>query len=138
MDRTDIVNAKRPLDIEVPEQLTNSTRRKNAYHCVFAEACNRLPQVAEAIVHLSTAYIRFKGDKHFTRYRVQMRLRDQIVMFDRFGAFDPGQYRLGVLQPSHQAHGKRMGGKGTGAKGGPARKRLFIKGVRAPANIASL
>jgi hypothetical protein len=138
MDRTDIINAKTPLFIDVPEQLTKSTRRKNAYHCVFAEACARVPQVQEAIVHLSTAYIKMKGEKYFRRYRVSTRLRDQIVMFDRFGAFDPGLYSLGVIQPSHQARGRRQGTAGTGARTDQKRKRVFIKGVRAPANIATL
>jgi hypothetical protein len=138
MDRTDIVNANKPLIIEVPEQLTHSKRRKNSYHCVFAEACQKIPQVEEAIVHLSTAYLRFKGEKVFKRYRVQTRLRDQIVAFDRFGVFDPGEYTLGCIQPSHRASGRRQGTASTGAKPGAQRKRMFIKGVRAPANIATL
>jgi hypothetical protein len=138
MDRTDIVNATKPLTILVPEQLTHSKRRKNSYHCVFAEACHRMPHVEEAIVHLSTAYLRFKGEQVFKRYRVNMRLRDQIVMFDRFGAFDPGEYTLSLIQPSHRASGRRQGTSPTGAKPGQQRKRVFIKGVRAPANIATL
>jgi hypothetical protein len=138
MDRTDIVNATKPLIIEVPEQLTHSRRRKNSYHCVFAEACQKMPQVEEAIVHLSTAYLRFKGEKLFKRYRVLQRLRDQIVMFDRFGVFDPGEYTLTTIQPSHRADGRRQGTSPTGAKPAAQRKRVFIKGVRAPANIATL
>lgn len=137
MYRTEIENANQKLVIEVPEHV--SGRRKNAYHCVFAEACNQLPNVDEAIIHLSTAYIRFKGQKTFTRYRVSLRLRDQIVMYDRFGAFDGGTYTLSVIQPTHRASGKRQG---TEQKtfGQPAsnRKRVMIKGVRAPAKISSL
>jgi hypothetical protein len=138
MERTEIVNAKTKIEIDVPTQLTKSTRRKNAYHCVFAEACARMPQVDEAIIHLSTAYLRFKGEKVFRRYRVQTRLRDQIVAFDKFGAFDPGVYTLGVIQPSHQASGERQG-TDKPAKGGPKRRGgVKIKGVRERANIATL
>lgn len=138
MQRTEIVNAKKNIEIEVPPQLTKSSRRKNAYHCVFAEACAKLPQVDEAIVHLSTAYLRFKGEKEFRRYRVHTRLRDQIVNFDRFGSFEPGIYTLGVIQPSHQASGQRQG-TNKPPRGGPPRKGgLKIKGVRSRANIATL
>jgi hypothetical protein len=137
MERTDIVNARSKLLIEAPEQLTKRTRRKNACHCVFAEACNRLPNVDEAIIHVSTAYIRFKGHKHFTRYRVHTTLRDQIVIFDRFGVFDPGS----ALQPSHQARGQRQGGNSNGQTKKAIirpRKVQWLQGVRAPANIATL
>jgi hypothetical protein len=149
MKNTDIINADEPLTIDVPAPLTNSKRRRNAYHCVFAEACMKLPRVAEAIVHVSTAYIRWEGEEHFTRYRVPVSLRDQIVSFDKTGGFDPGEYRLVPIQPSHRAWGKRQGGpnkelswkdwidpKRDPPK--PKRKRVFIKGIRAPANIASL
>lgn len=141
MQRTDIINAKEKLTIDVPPKLARSKRRRNAYHCVFAEACNRLPEVAEAIIHLSTAYIRFRGEEHWTRYRVHTRLRDQIVIFDRYGDFEPGEYSLGCIQPSHQASGRRQGTTGTGTRWTEERrkrKRVFVKGVRAPANIATL
>lgn len=141
MDRSEIVNAKKGMVIEVPEQLTKSTRRKNAYHCVFAEACASLPNVEEAIIHVSTAYIKFKGQNHFTRFRVNTTLRDQIVMFDRFGVFDPGFYTLAVLQPSHQARGERQGGVHTSKPKGALirpRKIQWLKGVRAPANLSTL
>lgn len=140
MQRTDIVNATEKLTINVPPRLAQSKRRRNAYHCVFAEACNRLPEVAEAIIHLSTAYLRFEGEDHWTRFRVATRLRDQIVTFDRHGDFEPGEYSLSPIQPSHQATGRRQGtsgiGQGTEERG--KRKRVFIKGVRARAHIASL
>jgi hypothetical protein len=138
MERTEIVNAKAKVEIEVPLQLTKSTRRKNAYHCVFAEACARMPHVDEAIIHLSTAYLRFRGEKVFRRYRVQTRLRDQIVAFDKHGEFEPGIYTLGTIQPSHQARGERQGSNKP-SKGGPKRRGgVKIKGVRERANIATL
>lgn len=141
MYRTEIINATKPLVIEVPDQVVkNKGRRKNSYHCAFAEACNLKPEIDEAIIHLSTAYIRFKGQKLFRRFRVQQRLRDQIVMFDKYGDFEPGEYTLGCIQPSHRAHGKRQGTQGQGrAPVDPAkRKRVLVKGVRAPAKISSL
>jgi hypothetical protein len=138
MERTEIVNAKTKVEIEVPPQLTKSTRRKNAYHCVFAEACTRSLHVEEAIIHLSTAYLRFKGERVFRRYRVQMRLRDQIISFDRFGVFDPGIYTLGTIQPSHRASGERQGSDKAGKSGQKRRGGVKIKGVRERANIATL
>jgi hypothetical protein len=138
MERTEIVNAKTKVEIEVPPQLTKSTRRKNAYHCVFAEACTRSLHVDEAIVHLSTAYLRFRGEKVFRRYRVQMRLRDQIVAFDKFGVFEPGIYTLSTIQPSHQARGERQGSDKPPKNGPKRRGGIKIKGVRERANIATL
>jgi hypothetical protein len=139
MHRNDIINAETPLLITVPAQLTKSKRRKNSYHCVFAEACQLIPQVEEAIVHLSTAYLRFKGEDTFRRYRVQTKLRDQIVAFDKYGDFEPGEYRLGVLQASHQANGRRQGSNKTGYGHGVRRsKQMMIKGVRTRANLSTL
>lgn len=140
MYRTEIVNANTKLVIEVPEQVCKKGRRKNSYHCAFAEACALKPEVEEAIIHLSTAYIRFKGQKKFRRYRVQQRLRDQIVMFDKYGDFEPGEYTLGIIQPSHQARGVRQGTNSTNRQplDPMKRKRVLVKGVRAPAKISSL
>jgi hypothetical protein len=148
MKNTDIINAESPLTIDVPAPLTHSSRRRNAYHCVFAEACMKLPRVAEAIVHVSTAYIRWEGEDHFTRYRVPENLRAEIVSFDKTGSFTSGEYRLIPIQPSHQARGKRQGGSNPAEwrrwlkeqpdQAKPKRKRAFIKGIRAPANISSL
>jgi hypothetical protein len=140
MKRTEIVNADKPLEIEVPAQLTKSSRRKTAYACVFAKACQKIPNVEEAIIHLSTAYLKFKNEKHFRRYRVGQRLRDQIVMFDKYGDFEPGIYALAALQPSHRARGTRQGTPGTGkySSGLPRRGGIHMKGVRHRANIATL
>jgi hypothetical protein len=139
MHRNDIVNAEVPLLITVPAQLTKSKRRKNSYHCVFAEACQRLPQVEEAVVHLSTAYLRFKGEDTFRRYRVQTKLRDQIVAFDKYGDFEPGEYRLGVIQASHRADGRRQGSDNSDYGHGVRRsKRMIIKGVRTRATLSTL
>jgi hypothetical protein len=140
MYRTEIENATKTLVIDVPSQLPKKGRRKNAYHCAFAEACTLIPTVEEAIIHLSTAYIRFKGHKKFSRYRVSQRLRDQIVIFDRYGDFEPGEYTLSLIQPSHRASGRRQGTEGNNRE--PLdpikRKRVLVKGVRAPARISSL
>jgi hypothetical protein len=138
MNRTDIVNADTPIVIEVSEQATKSQRRKNPGHCAFAEACNQMPHVEEAIIHLSTAYLKFKGEKKFRRYRVNTRLRDQIVIFDKYGDFEPGDYTLATISESHKASGKRQGSAGTGLKPGDKRKRVMIEGVRGRANISAL
>jgi len=142
MYRTEIINAEKPLVIEVPAQLVKEKgRRKNSYHCAFAEACNLRPEIEEAIIHLGTAYIRFKGQKKFIRYRVGTRLRDQIVMFDKYGDFDPGEYTLSPMR-THAATGMRQGGSKGGVPVKPFnpvnRKRVLVKGVRAPAKISSL
>jgi hypothetical protein len=142
MKRNEIDNATKAMIIDVPEQLTHSSRQRNPNNCVFAKACRNIPDVEEAIVHISTAYLKFKGEETFRRYRVNTRLRDQIVAFDRFGVFDPGEYTISVIQPSHRADGRRQGGKKgrtpTRSKESYKRKVVQIKGVRARANIASL
>jgi len=139
MERDNIVNADEKLTIHVTFELTKNIRRKNPYRCVFAEACTKLPEVEEAIVHLSTAYVRFRGEDKWTRFRVQSNLRTQIINFDKSGSFVPGFYTLSTLQPSHRARGKRQGTFGNGGKTHNKRgPRAFIKGVRAAARIASL
>jgi hypothetical protein len=130
MKNTDIVNADEGMEIEVLPETTISNRRKNPYHCVFAEA----------IVHLSTAYVRFKGADKWTRYRVRAPLRKQIVSFDRHGTFDEGMYWLSAIQPSHRAMGKRQGGATYKKTGEPKwrKTRAYLMDVRAPARISSL
>jgi hypothetical protein len=137
MKRTDIENAKRGIVIHVPANISNRT--KNPDNCAFAKACRLLETVEDAAVYVSTAYLKFKNQEKWKRYRVLADARREIIKFDRTGKFSPGSYKLGVIQASHQAYGRRQGTEGDQSKPLVPRKRpVFLKGVRGRAHISAL
>lgn len=89
-----IVEAKKPIKIEVTAEDCRAGRRKGASSCAMAKAFQR--EYDGAIISLSTAYL-IKGDKA-TRYKVPNAVTREIISFDRAKKFEPGQYRLAVPQ----------------------------------------
>lgn len=72
---------------------------KNAKACAAAVALCRQPDVEAARVHLSRVYIKHKREG-WVRYATPPALRNEIIAFDRGGAFAPGEYKLSPLQPT--------------------------------------
>ena len=116
-DVTKVVDAKKPLEIEVTAADLAKAKTKDHQNCALAQACKRA--FDGAIVSLSTAYV-VRG-KTATRYVIPPTVSREIVAFDRSGGFIPGEYhfnapplteRLGNRKPSRGkggTHGKPNG-----------------------------
>lgn len=137
MKREQIENAVKGITIQVPKGI--SYRTKNPNNCAMAKACRLLDNVEDAAIYTSTAYVKFKDNDKWQRYRVPSGARKEIIRFDRTASFRPGEYRLVPIQPSHRATGARIGGVGGRPTGKSKRQKpVFLKGVRAKAQISAL
>lgn len=67
--------------------------RKDETACAIACALLRLPGVQKVRADRTITLIKMSDDK-WHRYRTPQSLRDQIILFDRAGIFDPGDYAL--------------------------------------------
>jgi hypothetical protein len=85
-----IVEAKKPIQIEVTARDCRNGKSGKASSCAMARACER--EFDGAIIAMSTAYI-IKGDVA-TRYKVPQSVAREIVSFDRSHKFEPGTYSL--------------------------------------------
>jgi hypothetical protein len=139
MKLTDIENADTAITIHVPSNI--SKRTKNPQECAFAKACRKDERIEEAVIHVSTAYIKFVGEEKWKRFRVPAGARHEIIRFDRTAQFAEGDYRLVPIQPSHRATGVRQGTKGKTVKTiwrNSKQKPVMLKGVRIKAKISAL
>lgn len=131
-----VVNAKSPLLLEITKGDVSRGKTKDPSACAAARACVRQLDAKSARVHVSTTYVEF--DDKWVRYLTPASLRTEIVSFDRGKEFEPGEYNIRPLQPSHQASGRRMGSTNKPkAKGAPDKKRAkphHTTGVRASAH----
>jgi hypothetical protein len=107
-----VVDAKKPITIEVTAKDCRSGKSGKASSCAMARAFER--EYDGAIVSLSTAYI-IKGDKA-TRYQVPQSVSREIVSFDRSHKFEPGEYALNA--PSHYKLGQKRKSPQTESRAG--------------------
>lgn len=108
IDGAPVVNATKKLPITITPRDVKLGETKDPGACAAARACMREAGATQARVHISTTYL--KMDKEWVRYRTPAAIRSEIISFDRGAGFQPGDYVLRPLQPSHRASGKRMGG----------------------------
>lgn len=111
LNRKSVVNATRKLSIHITPKDISRGNTKNPASCAAALACLRNPKIKAARVHISTTYLQMDGK--WVRYRTPESLRGEIVAFDRGAKFQPGDYILRPLQPSHRARGTGFGGTKT-------------------------
>lgn len=129
-----IIDATKPLTVYVRKSDIERSDPKEPGSCAMANAICRQLHVAEARVHLSRTYILDKKKDVWVRYHTPLRLREQIVSFDRGYQFDADDYRL--VPPSH-AIGTQQGSKTGQNKNShlrdrkkPSGRRHYIKSVR--------
>lgn len=100
-------DSKKPLSIEIKKSDVSIGGVKTPSKCAAARAICRNPDMMEALVHLSVAYVRPKGTDHWLRFKTPHSLRQEIVTFDRGGTFSPGSFTLPRPNPSiHLGEGK--------------------------------
>ena len=87
MKREDIENATTSITIHVPRDISKRTR--NPQECALAEACKKDVRIEEAVIHVSTAYIKFKGEEKWKCFRVP-RARGTRSSASTDGAFTDG------------------------------------------------
>ena len=96
-----VVDAKRPLTLKVTK--TDIAKAADGIQkpdkCAVARACYRELHVIEARVHLSRVYLR-TNDSNWVRYKTPAAMRDEIIAFDRGGAFEPAEFYLAPCPPA--------------------------------------
>lgn len=126
----EVVDAKRPVRIEVTEQDATKKGIKNHESCAMAVACKRKFNLDGVVISRSTAYL-VKGRKA-RRFKLSPSVSREIVSFDRGAGFAPGNYHLTTF-PETQRLGSRRetstDGNGTG-NGFPKNFRHVTTGIR--------
>lgn len=93
-----VVDARKPIDIEVTPPDVASSKVRNHKTCALAVACKRKMHLDGVVISRAVAYL--VKDDVATRYLVPEMVTREIVAFDRGGKFEPGTYKL--YQP-HEA-----------------------------------
>ena len=112
MDGLPVLDAKKPLRLEVMREDIRDASKKVPNSCAVAKACTRAMGVKGVKVHVSRLYLN-TNDKSWTRYVVSGAMRNEIIAYDRGGKFMPGVYVLNAPQKC-----KRLGVKQTDRKRG--------------------
>jgi len=132
IDGLSVVDATKPLKLEVTSADCKLATRKNPGCCAVAKACGRELKIRGVRVHLSRLYL--LAGKTWTRYIVHSSLRQEIIAFDRGGKFQPGVYTFQAPNPSKLLGSKiKKGPKLTKGKPLTVRSYKSVQGVRAAA-----
>lgn len=126
-----VVNATKPLAIEVTPRDVKSGDTKDPGACAVALACMHMGYT-EARVHLARTYLRL-GNK-WLKFRTPQSIRTELISFDRGGDFQTGTYILSAIQPSGRtgkAHGVTKARKRRQRPGQQTRPYHMVSGVRA-------
>lgn len=115
IDGKPILDAKRPITIQIIPNDVSKASRKDPADCVLARACRRSLHAKEVRIHMSRVYLR-ANDGSWTRYIVPPRLKQEIIAFDRGGSFATDQFYLYAPNPAHK------GGKAQGTETGRNKK----------------
>jgi len=124
------------LVINVTPKDVRAQGKKSNTECAAAVAICRQQKVAEARVYLSRTYV--KKERWWDRYVTPAALRTELVVFDRTGQFDVGEYRL--MAPSEaQQLGYRPSRTNPNKKGKIKARapQHVVAGVRDPATKGS-
>lgn len=93
-----VEDATKKLVIVVKPQDIKGSNSKDPASCAAARACKRQLHNKEVRVHLSRIYVKFP--RKWVRYETPLKLRDEIVAFDRGGKFLPGTYIAPKIRPT--------------------------------------
>lgn len=99
IDGKKVVDAHKPLLLEVTSNDVKNSKRKDASACAAAVACKRQLHVKDVRVHASMTYVDH-GDK-WVRYQTPADLKLEALAFDKGGVFDPHTFKL---RPPSSAH----------------------------------
>jgi hypothetical protein len=128
IDGLRVVDAVRPLDVEIKEMDCRKGQVKDPGACAAARAIIRKLHVSQARVHLGRTYV--KRGQHWIRYMTPASLGREITAFDRGADFEPGTYRFSA-PPKTARLGYRMEGGEKSKKGGRRAVMHLTTNVRA-------
>jgi len=124
-----LMDAKRDLVLRITERDISGSKRKDNDACAAATALCRQEHFKEAKVFKTKTYVHLK-DGTWLRYITPHSLYTEIMIFDRGGRFEAGEFILrapkGVERLGH--HMKPMGPKSTTGK--PSRSIHIVGNVR--------
>lgn len=106
----------RPLTLNVTKTDISRGKRKDPLGCAGAQCAMRQEHADAAVIRAGIAYV-IKGAKA-TRYVVGPTVRQQLVLFDRAGRFDPGEYTLGAVPQSQKLGAWRPASSAVKGNGG--------------------
>lgn len=127
---TEVVDALRPVKIEVTPRDSGSHGIKDHETCALAQACKRQLRQDGVIISRTTAYL-IKG-RRARRFQLPISTSREVISFDRGGGFAPGTYQLSAVAPDRRL-GRRQGSnrdRATGSSGKPKQFRHLTANVR--------
>jgi hypothetical protein len=129
IDGMPVIDAKKPLKLEVSRDDVKTASKKLPNACAVAKACYRELHAKEVRVHLSRVYVR-TNNAFWTRYVTPKSMRTEIIAFDRGGKFVPGVFHMAAPQPSKRLGPKDNGGKSTKPNNKPKKLYAVVRDVR--------
>ena len=137
IDGLPVTDATKPITIKITNSDVRLSHKKQPGACAAAKCCMRQMGVKAARVHVGRSYLQI-GNK-WMRYLTSPQLRQEIIAFDRGGTFEPGEYRLTPLQPSHKATGKRYGGEAATPSRKPKKRRSYhiVRAIRSRGTVGA-
>jgi hypothetical protein len=109
IDGIPVYDAAEPLILQVSKGDLQNAVRFNPAKCAFAQACWRELDIEDVRIHLGCVYLRGKGSTEWARYLTPKSLRSEIVVYDRGGAFTPGEFVLKCPCGTKRNTGRRKG-----------------------------
>lgn len=98
-----VKEAKRAIKLLPTEIDIKRAKRKDPTCCVAATAFKRMAKVSDVRVYRSRTYVKFKGDKHWTRFKTPVRLAANTITYDKAGIFDLEDYTFPPMQPTQRS-----------------------------------
>lgn len=95
-----IVDAKKPVYLELSKGDIKKAITKDPSHCAFAVCAVRMLHADEALIYRTRAYLRFGAQ--WVRYAVPSTTAVELLIFDRGGKVEGGKYRLISPSPSNK------------------------------------
>jgi hypothetical protein len=100
-----VVDATKPVTIKITPRDIAAGDNKNPSSCAAAKAAKHsIDECISARVHIGRVYI--EQDKKWVRYNTPDSLKQEIIAFDRGGAFAPGEYTLRPISINETAEGR--------------------------------
>lgn len=115
IDGKPVFDAKKKLLVKITNEDVVQGERRSSGACAAAIALMREEGCTRARVHLSRTYIERNG--HWEMYKTSAALRNEVIVHDRDGKFEPGEYFLNPIPKADIVRrGKRMGSNKPGAR----------------------
>lgn len=103
----DVTPMGRRLRIDITSNDIRKGKPLDPEHCAAAQCILRSTNANEVAVHRGVVYIQPKEGAKFQKFRTSSALRMETIIFDRGGAFMPGEYDLEPVPLKEVVRNKR-------------------------------